>query len=172
MLTIPKSYSKKLETKKRKKLRFGRWAPKKRRVWTSILTPLLVVEIISSNKTIPIIQTTSDGRITSSTNISEEITNDSLKNEQASREMKEKGNRIKINYTEDAFNYIFYGESTVFAELREVLHDQIESFNKDITSNSASAPVIYATENDSILDYGNLDSVSMQYSSFVTSKIA
>ena len=136
------------------------------------IDPTLVVEIISSNKTIPIIQTTSDGRITSSTNISEEITNDSLKMSRLLREMKEKGNRIKINYTEDAFNYIFYGESTVFAELREVLHDQIESFNKDITSNSASAPVIYATENDSVLDYGNLDSVSMQYSSFVTSKIA
>ena len=63
------------------------------------IDPTLVVEIISSNKTIPIIQTTSEGRITSSTNISEEITNDSLKMSRLLREMKEKGNRIKINYT-------------------------------------------------------------------------
>lgn len=134
--------------------------------------PTLTLEIITSNKTIPIIQTNSDGKITSSTNIDESITKDSIKMRQVLRAMKEKGNFIKINYAEDAFNYMFYGESSVFAELREVLEDQIQSFNKDITSNSASAPVIYATENDSILDFGNLDSVSMSYSTFVQDKIA
>jgi anti-sigma regulatory factor (Ser/Thr protein kinase) len=133
--------------------------------------PTLLVEIISSNKTIPIIQTNGEGRITLSTNIPEELTKDSIKMSQLLREMKIKGNFIKINYTKNAFNYLFYGESSVFAELREVLQDQIESFNKDITSNSASAPVIYATETDSVLDFGNLDSISMAYSSFVSSKI-
>lgn len=136
------------------------------------IDPTLTFEIITSNKTIPIIQTTSEGRITTSTNIPEETTKDSLKMSRLLREMKEKGNRIKINYTENAFNYMFYGESSVFVELREVLEDQIESFNKDITSNSASAPVIYATENDSVLHFGNLDSTSMQYSTFVNGKIA
>ena len=131
--------------------------------------PTLTFEIITSNKTI---QTNGEGRITSSTNIPEELTKDSIKMSQLLREMKIKGNFIKINYTKNAFNYMFYGESSVFAELREVLQDQIESFNKDITSNSASAPVIYATETDSVLDFGNLDSVSMAYSSFVSGKIA
>lgn len=136
------------------------------------IDPTLVLEIITSNKTIPIIQTTSDFKITTSSNIAEGETKDSLAMARLLQEMKLKGNFIKLNYTPTAFNYMFYGESTVFAELREVLHDQIESFNKDITSNSASAPVIYATETDSILDYGNLDSVSMSYSTFVNDKIA
>ena len=132
----------------------------------------LALEIITSNKTIPIILTNNEQKITRSSNIPEEIAGDSLKMNGLLQEMKLKGNFIKINYTENAFNYMFYGESSVFAELREVLHDQIESFNKDITSNSASAPVIYATDRDSVLDYGNLDSVSMNYSTFVKDKIA
>ena len=134
--------------------------------------PTLALEIITSNKTIPIILTNSEGKITSSSNILESTAKDSLLMNQLLLGMKHKSNFIKIDYTEDAFNYMFYGESSVFAELREVLHDQIESFNEDITSNSASAPVIYATETDSVLDYGNLDSVSMHYSTFVNGKIS
>lgn len=134
--------------------------------------PTLVLEIITSNKTIPIIQTNSEFKITSSTNISEENPKDSIAMARLLQEMKLKGNFIKIDYAENAFNYMFYGESSVFAELRDVLHDQIESFNKDITSNSASAPVIYATKTDSILGFGKLDSISMQYTSFVNGKIA
>jgi len=134
--------------------------------------PTLALQIITSNKTIPIIQVNSDGKITSSSNIPDKTIKDSLKMSRLLREMKLQSNFIKINYTADAFNYIFYGESSVFAELREVLHDQIESFNKDITSNSASAPVIYASAADSILDYGNLDSVSMSYSTFVKQTIS
>lgn len=132
----------------------------------------LELEIIQSNQTIPIIQVQDDGRISTTHNIPTKITSDSLKLRSLLGEMKRKGSFVKINYTKTASNYIFYGESTVFAELREVLHEQIESFNKDITSNSASAPVIYATENDSVLDYGNLDSVSMSYTTFVQGKIA
>ncbi len=131
----------------------------------------LALEIITSNKTIPIILTNNEQKITRSSNIPEEIEVDSLKMRGLLQDMKLKGNFFKINYTENAFNYMFYGESSVFAELREVLQDQIESFNKDITSNSASAPVIYATDRDSVLDFGNLDSTSMGYSSFVNQKI-
>lgn len=130
----------------------------------------LAFEIIMSNTTIPIIRTTADGKVASSYNI--ENGEDSLFLADQILKMQLKGNFIKSNYTEDAYNYIFYGESSVFVELRDVLHDQIESFNKDIVSNSASAPVIYASKTDSVLDFGNLDSVSMGFSTFVSNKIA
>ncbi|MFB1021379.1 MAG: hypothetical protein QMC40_01285, partial [Vicingaceae bacterium] len=76
----------------------------------------LALEIITSNKTIPIILTNGEGKITSSSNILESTAKDSSLMSRLLREMKHKGNFIKIKYTADAFNYMFYGESTVFAE--------------------------------------------------------
>ena len=131
--------------------------------------PTLPLEIIKGNTTIPVIMTNSEGRIISTKNYSPD--KDSAYFELQLEKMKLNGDFFKINYTPDFFNYMFYGESSVFTELRDVLKDQIESFNDDIISNSASAPVIYVDSSQQVIAFGNLDSAEMQSPLFVANKI-
>lgn len=131
----------------------------------------LPFEIITSNKTIPIILTAIDGRVTSTTNLDPEKEKDSVYIQEQLDFMKQKNRPIEINYFADFKVYMYYGESIIFSELRDVLDDQIQSFNDDIISNSASAPVIYLDSNNHVIDYGNLDSSYMRFPSYVSETI-
>ncbi|MBL4708641.1 MAG: HAMP domain-containing histidine kinase [Flavobacteriales bacterium] len=127
----------------------------------------LVVEILKSNKTIPVILTDDVGRIIRTANIDSEQKKDSLYLRQKLRNMKATNPPIKINYSAEKGHIIYYGESIVFSELRDVLKDQIESFNDDIISNSASAPVVYTDSVGKLLAFGNLDSTKMKSPEYV-----
>ena len=54
--------------------------------------------------------------------------------------------------------YIYYQDSRVFSELREVLNNIIKSFISEVVVNSASVPVIVADKNNTrVIASGNLD---------------
>lgn len=127
----------------------------------------LVLEILKSNQTIPVILTDEEGRIILTGNINPELKKDSLYLRQRLRDMKAKNPPISINYSSDKSHFVYYGESIVFSELRDVLKDQIESFNDDIISNSAFAPVIYTDSAKNLLAFGNLDSLRMKSPEYV-----
>ena len=68
---------------------------------------------------------------------------------------------------------MYYGESSIFSELREVFHEQIESFNEDIVVNSASVPVIYTDSTQrKVLYFGNIDSSKISDPEYVSETIA
>lgn len=130
--------------------------------------PTLIFEILTSNQTIPIILTNAQGNITRTSNLGsngEEDSTDFIN--RRLNEMRKKNRPIEINYFADEKDYMYYGESIVFSELRNVLKDQIESFNDDVISNSASAPVIYVDSSQKVLAYGNLDSALMESPEYV-----
>jgi two-component system, sporulation sensor kinase D len=59
-------------------------------------------------------------------------------------------------------NYIYYKDSNLFAKLKQTLNDLVETFISEVVVNSASAPVILTDERMNILDYGNIDSTTME----------
>lgn len=132
----------------------------------------LEVEVITSNQTIPIILVTPTGKITETANLDPKRLSDSSYIYSVLDEIKNTTPPIEINYYGNQKNYMYYGESIIFSELKEVLNDQIESFNDDIISNSASAPVIYVDSADNVIGFGNLDSTRMSSKSYVEEVIA
>ena len=132
----------------------------------------IYTKILFSNTTIPMILTNSDGKITRHRNLDNSKADDSLYLKRRFLEMKEANEPVRINYFGDQVNLLYYDESTVFAELREVLEEQVESFNQDIITNSASAPVIYTDSSQKkILAYGNIAEKKIKDTTYVINLI-
>ncbi len=151
------------------------WAEANRRVALADINedPTFYTQILFSNTTIPMILTDQNGSIITSKNLDEEIQNDSLALRQKLSEMKNTNGVVEINFYENQKNYLFYDQSTIFSELKEVLAEQVESFNNDIITNSASAPVIYTDSSRSrIIAFGNIDSSKIIQSGYKEQLIA
>lgn len=143
------------------------WAEANRRVALSSVNedPSFYTKILFSNTTIPMILTNQEGKIITYKNIAEEISSDSSLLAQKLEAMKAANGAVEINYFEDQKNLLFYDVSTIFSELKNVLEEQIESFNNDIITNSASAPVIYTdSSKTNVIAFGNIDSLVIQNS--------
>jgi signal transduction histidine kinase len=54
-------------------------------------------------------------------------------------------------------NYLYYQDSKLFKELKEILNGQIESFIQEVVVNSASVPVILTDEKGNIQHVGNIE---------------
>jgi len=139
------------------------WAEANRRVALAPIDedPAFYTKILFSNTTIPMILTDQNGKIITSANMDPERTSDSTYLSEELEKMKELNGSVSIKYYEDQENYLYYDRSIIFSELRSVMSEQIESFNKDIITNSASAPVLYTNEKEELLAYGNLDSAKI-----------
>ena len=74
-------------------------------------------EILSSNKTIPLILTEQNA-IINQTNIDESITKDSLKLNAFWQQLKKENEPIKIEYDKGKFQYIYYGNSSLINKLK------------------------------------------------------
>ena len=122
----------------------------------------IYLEIIRSNISIPLVITDDKGNIMFSNNLP-----DDQKNKKTfDSEMKEAYSKfapIKINPGFGQIQWLYYNESMIYTELKAVLEGMIEHFLEEITLNTLGVPVIIMNETgDSILGYGNLDSVQMQ----------
>lgn len=140
------------------------WAEANRQVAISPLDqdPTFYTQIIFSNTTIPMILTNEQGEIITYSNLDESKAKDSVYLEKKLSEMAKLNPMVEIKYYKDHKNLLFYGESTIFTKLKEVLNEQIESFNKDITTNSASAPVLYTDSTmQNVIAFGNIDSLKV-----------
>ena len=99
------------------------------------------LEIVSKNKTIPIVLTDSKGRILETNNVdfnpdTVEYLRGSLRNEFTVY------SPIVVRYYEGKYNNLYYKDSRLSSELRDVLNDLTYSFFDDVAENSASVPVI------------------------------
>ncbi len=137
------------------------WAEANRRVAIAPLDedPGFYTQILFSNTTIPMILTNEEGQIITQSNLDKSILGDSILLLDQLNSMKSLNDAVEIKYYENQKNLLYYDESTIFSELRKVLGEQIESFNNDIITNSASAPVIYTdSSKEEIIAFGNIDS--------------
>jgi glutaredoxin len=115
------------------------------------------LKVVSENNTIPAIIVDEQNRINYITNV------DTAGMKMASTfsgKVKNEFTRYKPIIIDDGFSnnyYIYYQDSRVFIELREVLDNIIKSFISEVVVNSASVPVIVADSSSTkIIASGNL----------------
>ena len=130
-------------------------------------------QLMEQNTTIPIILTNRFDSITTYKNISEDrmegvsVMSDSIKKEFSSFEP------IRIVYHEDEFVMLYFKESKIYSELRDVLNDLTESFFSEVVVNSASVPVIITdSTRENIVEYGNMESRGLSDSTNIAAFIA
>jgi signal transduction histidine kinase len=130
-------------------------------------------KIISDNNTIPMIITDKNDSILMAKN-NDYINFDSifilegdLKREYTQIEP------LRIRYFADKYYILYYKESIIFTELRQVLDNLIESFFSEVVRNSASVPVIVTDSTRlEIFEYGNLDTTRVNDSAYLQRTIA
>ncbi len=149
------------------------WAEANRRVAEAPIDedPTFYTQILFSNTTIPMILTNEEGKITGTSNLDSTTTNDSVLLNERLQAMRNANKLVEMRYFEENKVLLYYDESTIFSELRKVLNEQIESFNRDIITNAASAPVIYTDHEQNVIAFGNLDSSHIQNREFIEEKI-
>ncbi|MCD4745684.1 MAG: HAMP domain-containing histidine kinase [Bacteroidales bacterium] len=125
------------------------------------------LKLISGNTTIPVILTDDEDTITNAVNIN--FDRDSIK--KLSGELKREFSvyaPIKVNYYADKNIYLYYKESKLFTELRNVLDDLIESFFSEVVLNSASVPVIITDSTKTkVIAFGKIDPEKANDSVFI-----
>lgn len=140
---------------------------------------ILALDIIGSNKTIPIIQTNEEDEIQVWHNIRNliPINKDSLSPDQIAEYqrkndsilygmlsvMKSKGNRIDVNYYQDKYLYLYYDDSYTLNELRNSFRDIYQNFISEIVSLASATPVVYTNQSrDSIIAWNQVDTVHLK----------
>lgn len=130
-------------------------------------------QLMEQNTTIPIILTNRFDSITTYKNISGDrmegvtVMNDSIRKEFSSFEP------IRIVYHEDEYVMLYFKESKIYSELRDVLNDLTESFFSEVVVNSASVPVIITdSTRQNMIEYGNIKSEKLSDSTNIAAFIA
>jgi signal transduction histidine kinase len=130
----------------------------------------IYLDIIQSNISIPVVITDNSAKIDLSINLPEHL-KDKTKFDREMMEEFSVYQPIKI----DLFGktkWLYYKESLIFTELKDVLDGLFELFINDVTDNAVGAPVIIIDSTDnSVLAYGNLDSIKMQDKKYVENQI-
>lgn len=128
------------------------------------------LDIIQSNISIPVVITDSDNNITLSINLpkkhqDKEIFDTEMQNDFSIYPP------IKIDiYGKESS--LYYNESLIYTELRNVLDDMFTFFINDVADNAAGVPVIILNQDrNHILSYGNLDESNMNNSDYVQKQI-
>lgn len=123
--------------------------------------------MIRSNTTIPVVLTDGNGNITNTVNVG--FDTDTV--QQLRGELLREFTRyppIKVTYLENKSIYLYYKESILFNELRNVLDDLIESFFSEVVINSASVPVIITDSTmKKVVEYGMIDEKKASDSSYM-----
>ena len=130
------------------------------------------VDIIRNNISIPLVLTDGKGNILSTNNLPPDQEGKTV----FDAEMKQAYSTfppIKIDPGYGIVQYLYYNESRIYTDLKNVLEDMTDHFMEEITLNSVGAPVIITNEDQSqILGFGNLDSIQMQDTNFVKQQLA
>lgn len=125
-----------------------------------------LLDVIKNNRTVPVILVDEDGKPVSSRNLFDSvkaINNDTAYLRSQIKLMAEEHAPIEINIYKNKKNYLYYADSKLFTELRVVLNDLVESFMKDVQTNSSSVPVILTDSTQTkIMEYGNVDTLKMK----------
>lgn len=113
-------------------------------------------DIISANKTVPTIIADMHGNIDAAINLPDEIV--------SMRNIRELGDRIKefdslkLPYYHRDYVMIYYKNSRIYGDFREMIDNLLESFFQETVINSASVPVIITDSTQiNVIAAGNID---------------
>ena len=129
------------------------------------------LEIISTNKTIPVIYTDESGNILDAANIDVKGIENLFDNETLAEEFNAYP-PMEVKITNYKRNYLYYKDSNIFSTLKEVLNDYIANFINEVALNSSSVPVIITDSSQSIvLQYGRLNEQKMSDSAYAMDQV-
>ncbi len=163
---------KKLESQERKRIKL--WADANKMLITANYSEDLTfyTKIISDNTTIPVILTDKDDNITATKNV--DFSTDTVKILQG--DLKKEFSvyePIIINYYGNLKIYLYYKDSKLLIELRDVLNNLIKSFISGVVRNSASVPVIITDSTKTkVIAFGNIDSLKIKEASYIKKTIS
>ena len=130
----------------------------------------IYLEIIQSNISIPVVITDDNKKIFLSINMPEHLKEKTVFDDEMQGEFNVYS-PIKI----DLFGkteWLFYKESLIYTELKDVLDNLFTLFITDVTDNAVGAPVIILDSTDKrVLAYGNLDSEKMKDPKYVEDQL-
>ena len=131
-----------------------------------------LVDLVSNNTTIPVIQTDDQGIIAYARNVKRG--KDTLTRLEGKKLdgllLKEFTvySPIIVNYYRDKKIYLYYKDSNIYTELKQVIDDLIDSFFAEVVLNSASVPVIITdSSGKKWTSYGNIPKKKMDDPRFV-----
>jgi signal transduction histidine kinase len=128
------------------------------------------LNIISQNTSIPVIQTDRNGVITSYRNV---VLPDSVKVLRG--ELKRVFSiypPVVVRYFGNNMIYLYYKDSNIFTDIKNVLDDLIKSFFSEVVLNAASVPVIITDSSKmQVIEYGNIPAKKMEDPEFVRSTL-
>lgn len=129
---------------------------------------LFYLEYIADNKTIPCILTDENGRVSSVKNMDSTYLEKINTPEKLRKTISEENyNTIPINYYADKYVYLYYKESIIYTQLRELLREITQNFLSEIADNVPSLPVIITdSSQQNVLLYSNIDSLRVQNDPF------
>lgn len=129
------------------------------------------LEIISNNKTIPIIHVDEQGEIIEAVNTNAIIGSNLFKNKQLLEDFSVY-EPIEVKLDSHTKQYLYYKDSKIFSELKEVLNDYIDTFISEIALNASRVPVIITDSSQSkVLQFGNLNDIKMSDPNYVNQKL-
>jgi len=161
----------KIKVEERKKVEL--WAEANKQLAKDLSDYGFVFKVISDNTTVPVIIADEHGTPTNSRNLDPAKENDKTYLRLKMNAMMAAKPPIEIEYLQGKKYYIYYEDSKLFSELKNVLDDLIKSFISEVAVNSASVPVIYTdSTKQKILAFGNIDSAKVADTLFVKKQIA
>lgn len=114
-------------------------------------------DIISANKTVPTIIARPNGNIDAAINVPDNILN--MHNIREIGEDINDYDSIKLSYYQRDYVMIYYKNSHIYGDFREMINNLLESFFQETVINSASVPVIITDSTQiNIIAAGNIDS--------------
>ncbi len=160
----------KIKIDERKKVEL--WAEATKQLSRDLSDYSFVLKVVSDNTTVPVILANESGIPITSRNLDSAKENDKAYLKMQMQAMHSVYEPIEINIYKGQKNYLYYKDSKLFSELKNVLDDLIKSFISEVAVNSASVPVIYTDSSKiNVLAVGNIDSLKLKDTSFVKEKL-
>lgn len=129
-------------------------------------------EVLQANTTIPVILTTENHKILTAKNVDFNTDSVEILEGDLLREFSVYP-PIEASFRGKRLNLLYYKESRIYTQLREVLNKQIRSFLSDIVTNAPSVPVIVTdVSRNRIIASGNVDSLITQNPALLQETIA
>jgi signal transduction histidine kinase len=129
------------------------------------------LDIIADNNTIPIIYTDETGKVLSTKNLDYPYDSITVLEGTVLEEFSVY-QPIEVNFAPPRKNYLYYQDSRVFKELKQVLNDYVTSFMEEVALNSSSVPVIITDSSKTrVIQFGNLNDIRMTDPDYVQNKL-
>jgi len=160
----------KIKTEERKKVEL--WAEATKQLSKELSDYSFVLKVVSDNTTVPVILADEHGTPITSRNLNPEKEKDTTYLRQQMNIMGAEKDPIEINIYKGQKNYLYYQDSKLFSELKNVLDDLVKSFISEVAVNSASVPVIYTDSTKlNVIASGNIDLQKIKDTAFLKTTI-